>query len=65
MTAIIITYFLGCLWFFLSNEVNSDTVEVTFINAFGLGDSYVYVPLIATTNNTEPVSYNFTMPLAS
>ena len=34
--AIIITYFLGCLWYFISNEVNSDSTSQTFAKTFGL-----------------------------
>lgn len=36
--AIIITYFLGCLWYFISNEVNSNTTTQTFAKTFGLED---------------------------
>lgn len=34
--AIIITYFIGCLWYLISNEVNPSDTEFTFVKYYEL-----------------------------
>ena len=36
--SVFITYFLGCIWYIISNRLNPDSTERTFITEFELGD---------------------------
>mmetsp|Transcript_7942 Transcript_7942/g.7435 ORF Transcript_7942/g.7435 Transcript_7942/m.7435 type:complete len:160 (+) Transcript_7942:430-909(+) len=36
LQAIIITYFLGCLWYLLSDKLNPEGTDNTFVREFGL-----------------------------
>jgi hypothetical protein len=65
LTAIIITYFLGCLWYFLSDQVNSDRVSITFVSTFGIEDGYMNVTIKEDENDYLSKRYNITMPIAS
>jgi hypothetical protein len=38
LKAIFITYFLGCLWFLISNRLNPKETELTFVTKFGLDE---------------------------
>ena len=46
--AIIITYFVGCFWYFVSNELNPADTEDTFVKVFELEDASNYRKVIVS-----------------
>lgn len=46
--AIIITYFVGCSWYFISNELNPSGTEETFVKVFGLEEASDYRKVIVS-----------------
>lgn len=44
--AIIITYFLGCFWYLISNELNPNGTKMTFVKSFDLEDKDNFSKLI-------------------
>lgn len=46
--AIIITYFLGCFWYFISDEFNDKDNDATFVKMFNLGEETNFRKLIVS-----------------